>query len=326
MTQSRIADATESIDLSTTAGKIAEFRRREALAQAPSGAEAIEKQHARGKHTARERIEMLLDEGSFVEFDALAVHRTSAFGMDKKRPLGDGLVSGYGTVDGRQVAVYSPGLHRLRRLAEPGQRREDRQGPGIRAAQRLPRRGHPRRRRRPHPGGRGLAGHVRRHLPQQRPRLRRRPADLADHGPVRRRRRLLPRADRLRDHGRQDQPHVHHRPRRHQDRHRRGSGHGDPGRGAPAQRHHRHRHLPGHRRSRRHRVLQGTAGLPALEQPLRGPGRGVRRGAGTHRRGPRAGRADPGLGQPALRHAQGHRAHRGRRASSWRCSRSTRRT
>ena len=50
---------------------------------------------------------MLLDEGSFVEFDALARHRTTAFGMEAKKPLGDGLVSGYGTVDGRLVAVYS---------------------------------------------------------------------------------------------------------------------------------------------------------------------------------------------------------------------------
>ncbi|MGY5318337.1 acyl-CoA carboxylase subunit beta [Neomicrococcus lactis] len=95
------------IDLTTTAGKIAEFRRREALSQLPSGQAAVDKQHERGKHTARERIDLLLDEGSFVEFDALAIHRTSAFGMDKKRPLGDGVVSGYGTVDGRLVAVYS---------------------------------------------------------------------------------------------------------------------------------------------------------------------------------------------------------------------------
>ncbi|GHD08088.1 acyl-CoA carboxylase subunit beta [Zhihengliuella salsuginis] len=100
------ADA-ETIDLSTTAGKIAEFRRRQAKSLLPSGPEAVEKQHARGKNTARERIEMLLDADSFVEFDALAVHRTTAFGMDKKRPLGDGLVSGYGTVDGRLVAVYA---------------------------------------------------------------------------------------------------------------------------------------------------------------------------------------------------------------------------
>jgi propionyl-CoA carboxylase beta chain len=96
-----------SHDLTTTAGKIADFRDRQARAEQPSGPEAIEKQHARGKNTARERIDLLLDAGSFVEFDALAVHRSTAFGMEKKKPLGDGLVSGYGTVDGRPVAVYS---------------------------------------------------------------------------------------------------------------------------------------------------------------------------------------------------------------------------
>src|SRR3954469_17704181 len=96
-----------SHDLTTTAGKIADFRERQARAEQPSGPEAIAKQHARGKNTARERINLLLDEDSFVEFDALAVHRSTAFGMDKKKPLGDGLVSGYGTVDGRPVAVYS---------------------------------------------------------------------------------------------------------------------------------------------------------------------------------------------------------------------------
>ena len=207
-----------------------------------------------------------------------------------------------------------PGLLRLRRLAEPGQRREDRQGPGIRAAQRLPGGRHPRRRRRPHPGGRRLAGHVRGHLPQQRPRLRRRPADLPHHGPLRRRRGLLPRPDRLRGHGGQDLAHVHHRPGRDQDRHRRGRGHGDPRRRPPAQRHHRHLHLPGLRRGRRHRVRPRTAGLPALQQPRRGPGAGAPAGAGARRRRPRPGRADPGLGQPALRHAQGHRADRRRRA------------
>ncbi len=94
-------------DLTTTAGKLADFRERRDQTQAPAGEAAVEKQHNRGKHTARERIDMLLDEGSFVEFDALAVHRTTAFGMDAKHPLGDGLVSGYGTIDGRLVAVYS---------------------------------------------------------------------------------------------------------------------------------------------------------------------------------------------------------------------------
>jgi propionyl-CoA carboxylase beta chain len=94
-------------DLTTTAGKIADFHDRRARAEAPAGQAAIDKQHSRGKNTARERVEMLLDEGSFVEFDALAVHRSTAFGMASKKLPGDGVVSGYGTVDGRLVAVYS---------------------------------------------------------------------------------------------------------------------------------------------------------------------------------------------------------------------------
>ncbi|MDD9207892.1 acyl-CoA carboxylase subunit beta [Georgenia sp. 10Sc9-8] len=70
-------------------------------------ATALEKQHARGKKSARERIEALLDEGSFVELDAFATHRSTNFGLDKRKPAGDGVVTGYGTVDGRQVCVYS---------------------------------------------------------------------------------------------------------------------------------------------------------------------------------------------------------------------------
>ena len=63
-----------SHDLTTTAGKIADFRDRQARAEQPSGPEAIEKQHARGKNTARERIDLLLDEGSFVEFEIGRAH------------------------------------------------------------------------------------------------------------------------------------------------------------------------------------------------------------------------------------------------------------
>ncbi|MBG6184628.1 propionyl-CoA carboxylase beta chain [Arthrobacter sp. CAN_A214] len=100
-------DLPTTADLSTTAGKLADFRRRQDLAAVPSGPEAVVKQHARGKHTARERIDLLVDPESFVEFDALAVHRSTAFGMAKKKPLGDGVVSGYATVDGRPIAVYS---------------------------------------------------------------------------------------------------------------------------------------------------------------------------------------------------------------------------
>ena len=67
----------------------------------------MEKVHAKGKLTARERILALLDEGSFVELDALAKHRSTNFGLGENRPLGDGVVTGYGTIDGRDVCIFS---------------------------------------------------------------------------------------------------------------------------------------------------------------------------------------------------------------------------
>src|SRR4051812_36774051 len=69
--------------------------------------EAVAKQHARGKLTARERIEKLLDPGSFEELDTFVRHRTHEFGMDKRRPYGDAVVTGYGTIDDRTVFVFS---------------------------------------------------------------------------------------------------------------------------------------------------------------------------------------------------------------------------
>jgi len=94
-------------NLNTTAGKIEDLRRRYNEAVTAAGEAAIEKQHAKGKNTARERIEMLLDQGSFVEVDEYVRHRSNAFGMDAKRPYGDSVVTGFGTIHGRQVAVYS---------------------------------------------------------------------------------------------------------------------------------------------------------------------------------------------------------------------------
>jgi propionyl-CoA carboxylase beta chain len=94
-------------DLHTTAGKLADFERRVQEATHAGSARAVEKQHAAGKGTARERIESLLDPGSFTEFDEFARHRSTNFGMDEKRPFGDGVVTGYGTVDGRPVAIFS---------------------------------------------------------------------------------------------------------------------------------------------------------------------------------------------------------------------------
>lgn len=68
---------------------------------------AIERQHARGKKTARERLELLLDPGSFVEFDKFAVHRCHHFGMSEKKVLGDGVITGWGKIEGRPVYVFS---------------------------------------------------------------------------------------------------------------------------------------------------------------------------------------------------------------------------
>jgi propionyl-CoA carboxylase beta chain len=91
----------------TTAGRLAELHARQESAAHQAGEKALAKRAALGKKTARERIEALLDEGSFVELDALARHRSRAFGLDTKRPYGDGVVTGHGTVDGRPVAVFS---------------------------------------------------------------------------------------------------------------------------------------------------------------------------------------------------------------------------
>src|SRR5579884_732204 len=68
---------------------------------------AVAKQHERGKHTARERIEKLLDPGSFQELDTFVRHRTSEFEMQRNRPWGDAVVTGHGTIDGRPVCVFS---------------------------------------------------------------------------------------------------------------------------------------------------------------------------------------------------------------------------
>jgi len=74
---------------------------------APAGEEANERQRARGKRTARERVEALVDPDSFVELDRFAVHRTTEFGLDERSFLGDGVVTGHATIDGRQIFIFS---------------------------------------------------------------------------------------------------------------------------------------------------------------------------------------------------------------------------
>lgn len=98
---------TDAPDIHTTAGKLADLYQRYDEAVHAGSARAVERQHAKGKKTARERINLFLDSGSFVELDELARHRSTNFGQERNRPYGDGVVTGYGTVDGRGVCVFS---------------------------------------------------------------------------------------------------------------------------------------------------------------------------------------------------------------------------
>jgi acetyl-CoA carboxylase carboxyltransferase component len=94
-------------EMSTQVEKIKELVELRAKARLGGGEKAIEKQHEKGKYTARERIAMLLDEGSFEEMDMFVQHRCTNFGMEKKHYLGDGVVTGCGTIDGRLVYVFA---------------------------------------------------------------------------------------------------------------------------------------------------------------------------------------------------------------------------
>ncbi|HYU19007.1 MAG TPA: acyl-CoA carboxylase subunit beta [Chloroflexota bacterium] len=91
----------------TTADKLARVRQLRRKALLGGGQRRIEQQHARGKLTARERLDLLLDPDSFQEVDALVVHRATEFGLAEEHYLGDGVVTGWGRIDGRPVAVFS---------------------------------------------------------------------------------------------------------------------------------------------------------------------------------------------------------------------------
>lgn len=90
-----------------TVDKLTELQYRRSVINNGGGEVKIKKQHDSGKLTARERINALLDEGSFVEIDAFVTHRCTEFGMDCVEAPGEGVVTGYGTVDGRLVYVYA---------------------------------------------------------------------------------------------------------------------------------------------------------------------------------------------------------------------------
>src|ERR1700739_1075419 len=86
---------------------LAELRRRSAQAEAGGGPERREREHKAGKLSARERIALLLDEGTFEELDKFVTHRCVDFGMEQQRPPGDGFVTGYGRIDGRLGYVFA---------------------------------------------------------------------------------------------------------------------------------------------------------------------------------------------------------------------------
>ncbi len=87
--------------------KLSELKRRDSIAQAGGGEERRTRQHREGKMSARERIEFLLDEGTFEETDKLVTHRCNDFGMAEQKLYGDGFVTGYGRIEGRLVFVFA---------------------------------------------------------------------------------------------------------------------------------------------------------------------------------------------------------------------------
>ena len=185
-------------------------RLREEAAHAGSSA-AVDRQRERGKLLARERVELLLDPGSFTELDAFVQHRNPNFGMMDKRPYGDGVVTGHGTVEGRRVFVFSQDftvfggslgeafaekivkvMDMAVRFGCPIVGINDSGGARIQE------------------GVVSLAGYADIFLRNVQA-SGRDPADLARDGTVRRRGGLLARHHRLRDDGRGDLAHVHHR-------------------------------------------------------------------------------------------------------------------
>ena len=294
-------------DPHTTAGKIADLERRRQEAVHAGSEQAVAKQHERGKLTARERIELLLDEGSFTEFDELARHRATDFGIAATRPYGDGVVTGYGTVDGRPVCVFSQDFtvfggslgevygEKIVKIMDHALKTGCpivgiNDGGGARIQEGVV--------------ALGLFAEIFYRNVMASGVI---PQISLIMGPCAGGRGLLPGHHRLHPHGGGDFAHVHHRPGRDQDGDRRGRDLRGARRRACARRQVRRRPLPGQRRAGLHRFRPRPAVLPALEQPgraaqARHPGHGRHR-AGRGRRGTR--HAHPRLAEPALRHARG---------------------
>ena len=240
-----------------------------AKARAGGGAARREKQHKAGKLTALERVELLGDPG-LLRGDGHLRRPPLPRLRDGRRRERD---SGRRRRRGRRARRGPPrlrlraGLHGLRRVAVGDERREDLQGHGPRDEGGRARRGPQRLGRRAHPGRRRLSRGLRRHLPAQHARLRRRPADLGGARPLRGRRRLLAGDHGLRPHGAGHELDVRDRARRHQDRHARGRHEGNA-------RRRRHARVRLGRRAHRRRLGRGLPPedphaplVPSLEQP-----------------------------------------------------------
>ena len=174
------------------------------------GEERIRRQHEAGKLTARERVELLLDPGSFVEIDALVTHRCTDFGMEKQQFPGDGVVCGYGTIDGRLVYLFAQDFTIFGGSLSETNARKICKVMDLAVANGAPIIGL-----NDSGGARIQEGDVARrlcrHLPAQHPHSGVVPQIQRDHGPLRRR--LIFAGDhRLRLHGRGDELHVRHRP------------------------------------------------------------------------------------------------------------------
>ena len=230
------------------------------------GEDATERQHARGRLTARERIDRLCDAGSFREIEI--VPPAPGVRIRAGRAAAAYRRCDHGIRDGRRAEGVSvrARLPDLRRLAGRGPRAEDPQdhgpgGVGGRAAHRPERR-----RRRPDTGGRHRACRVRRDIPAERAGLRRHPADQRDARAVRGRGVLFTRADRFRVHGPRDLQHVPHRAGCDPRGDRRGGQPGRPGRCRRALQHLRPGHLRARRRGKLLRGHPGAALAAAAEQ------------------------------------------------------------
>ena len=206
-----------------------QFEELDKRASLGGGVDKIEKQHASGRMTARERIDMLLDKGSFNELDKFVNHRCTNFGMEKKQIAGDGMVSGYGKIDGRLVFVYAYDF-----TAHGGSLSETNAAKIVKVQQLALKNGAPvialNDSGGAHSGRCEQLGRLCLHLLSEHHCVGCHPADICHSGAVCRWGMLLSGAYRLYLHGKGAEPHVHHRSGRGKDRDPRGGGQGGTGR------------------------------------------------------------------------------------------------